>query len=118
MSRKFLSLRSRSCKKLYGMLHFTTILCPAARLWAAVYLPWTTKYKAKSWRPAQSFSNIDEEVEGDDTNFCKRSAKPYPSPVRFRICCTGAGAVSTGVRFRRLLGHYCPKDTRPAESPA
>ena len=25
--------------------------------------PLETKYKAKSWRPAQSFSNIDEEVE-------------------------------------------------------
>ena len=25
--------------------------------------PWKTKYKAKNWRPARSFSNIDEEVE-------------------------------------------------------
>src|SRR6266849_8014343 len=100
------------------MLHFTTILRPAAMLWAVGCLPWKTKYKAKSWRPAQSFSNIDEEVECDDINFCKRSAKPYPSPGRFRNCRTGAGAVSAGVRFRRLLGHYCPKDAHTAESPA
>jgi hypothetical protein len=44
------------------MLQFTTILRPAAVLWAAGRLPWKMTYKAKSWRPAQSFSNIDEEV--------------------------------------------------------
>jgi len=38
-------------------------LRPATMLWAAGCLPWKTKYKAKNWRPAQSFSNIDEEVE-------------------------------------------------------
>jgi hypothetical protein len=93
-------------------------LCPAAMLWAAGCLPWKMKYKAESWCPAQSFSNIDEEVKCDDSNFCKRSAKPYPSPGRFRNFRTGAGAMRVGGRFRRLLGYHYPKDAHTAESPA
>jgi hypothetical protein len=45
------------------MLQSAAILRPVAMLWATGRFPWKTKHRAKSWRPAQLFSNIDEEVE-------------------------------------------------------
>src|SRR5215510_8747985 len=101
------------------MLQYGVILCPAV---APRCGQQGTPPEKRSTRPragvlANHSETSTEEVEQDDTTFCKRSARPHPSVSGFRNCRAGAGAIGVGARFRGLLGHHCPKDAGAAESP-
>src|SRR5437773_5081104 len=102
------------------MLQWGIILCPAVapRYGQQGASPGKRSTKPRAGVLANHSETSTEEVEGDDTTFCKRSARPHPSVSGFRNCRAGAGAVGVGARFRGLLGHYRPKDAGPAQSPA
>src|SRR5712691_673561 len=96
------------------------ILCPAvaSRYGQQGVSPGKRSTKPRAGVLANHSETSTEEVERDDTTFCKRSARPHPSVSGFRNCRAGAGAVGVGARFRCLLGYHRPKDACAVESPA
>src|SRR5262249_31618299 len=99
---------AKNCTAWYNKRNFVSCRCAALRAPGCLPEKHTDGRELASW---PTISNIDEEVERDDTTFCKRSARSYPFGGGFRNCRAGFGAVGVGIRVRCLLGHHCTKST-------